>query len=144
MSAQPKKNRRAKKMSSRTYRARVTKAYDGDTITCDVLLGFGVVLQGQRFRLSGINSPEVRGTSREAGLAARQYLKKLLIQDTAFDDADVDRGFAGAVCAGLYVDLHTEGDKKGKYGRWLAKISTDSDADVNALMIAGGHAVEYK
>ena len=47
------------------YRAFVTKVYDGDTITVDIDLGFGVQLKKQSIRLSGINAPEVRGPSRK-------------------------------------------------------------------------------
>ena len=47
------------------YRAFVRKVYDGDTITVDIDLGFEVMLKNQKLRLYGINTPEVRGESRE-------------------------------------------------------------------------------
>ena len=59
-----------------TYSAYVTKVYDGDTVTVDIDLGFGVLLRKQRLRLLGINAPEVRGTSRTQGLASRDFLRK--------------------------------------------------------------------
>ena len=42
------------------YKATVTKVYDGDTITVDFDLGFGIILKKQTIRLFGINTPEVR------------------------------------------------------------------------------------
>jgi endonuclease YncB( thermonuclease family) len=50
-----------------TYKSKVTKVYDGDTITVEVDLGFS---NSQTFRLLRINCPEVRGESREEGLKA--------------------------------------------------------------------------
>ena len=43
------------------YRATVISVYDGDTITVDIDLGFGIVLRKQKLRLYGLNTPEVRG-----------------------------------------------------------------------------------
>jgi len=47
------------------YRARVTKVYDGDTITVDIDLGFHVGLKSEKIRLYRIDTPEVRGPERE-------------------------------------------------------------------------------
>ena len=46
------------------YKATVTKVYDGDTITVDFDLGFGILIRKQKIRLLGINTPEVRGPER--------------------------------------------------------------------------------
>ena len=46
------------------YNALVTKVVDGDTIHCDLDLGFGVILKNQTFRFFGLNTPETKGTSR--------------------------------------------------------------------------------
>ena len=42
-----------------TYRAKITKVHDGDTLTVDIDLGFGVMLTSQQVRLKGINAPEL-------------------------------------------------------------------------------------
>ena len=35
------------------YSAKVKEVYDGDTITCDIDLGFGITLNDQKFRFFG-------------------------------------------------------------------------------------------
>jgi len=96
------------------YRAVVTDVYDGDTITCDIDIGFGIWLRKQKIRLYGINAPEVRGESKELGLIARDYLRKRIL------DKD--------------VELQTFKDKKGKYGRWLAIVYLEEE-DMNACLV---------
>ena len=54
-----------------TYLARVTKVYDGDTLTCDIDLGFNMWMRAQKIRLADIDAPELVGPCRPAGLAAR-------------------------------------------------------------------------
>ena len=85
------------------YRAIVTKIYDGDTITVDIDLGFGVWLKKQSLRLEGIEAAEIRGEERELGLQVRDTLREWLP-------------------LGSEVYVVTNKDKSGKYGRWLAYI----------------------
>lgn len=85
------------------YRAIGVSVYDGDTITVDIDCGFGVWLRGQKVRLHGIDTPEVRGDEREEGLVARDCVR-------------------GLVPAGQPLLLKTTKDKTGKYGRWLAEV----------------------
>ena len=61
------------------YKANVTKVYDGDTITCDIDCGFGVVLMKQKIRLYGLNAPEVRGDSKEQGIITRDKLRERIL-----------------------------------------------------------------
>lgn len=103
------------------YRAVVTKVYDGDTITCDVDLGFGVSLRGQTFRLAGIDAPEVKGLSRLRGLESRDYLRELILDKE--------------------VILRTRKDSKGKYGRWIATVLTLDGVTVNQKIVEDGHAI---
>lgn len=105
-----------------TYRAHVTAAYDGDSITCDIDLGFGVILKKQKIRLLDINAPEIRGDSREAGLASRDALRDRILDKQ--------------------VTLRTKKDRKGKYGRWLGEIWLDDEC-INRWMLTEGHAVPY-
>ena len=47
-----------------TYLARVTKVYDGDTLTCDIDLGFNMWMRAQKIRLADIDAPELVGPCR--------------------------------------------------------------------------------
>jgi micrococcal nuclease len=106
------------------YRAHVTKVYDGDTVTADIDLGFGVILKKQKIRLSGIDTPEVRGESREEGIKVRDAVRKMIL------DKD--------------ITLKTIKDKSGKYGRWLGEIYLDDrTASLNQILLSEGMAVEY-
>ena len=60
------------------YKAKVTNIYDGDTITCNIDCGFGVILRKQKIRLYGINTPEVRGEDKEKGIKIRDILSIFL------------------------------------------------------------------
>ena len=42
------------------YKAKITRIIDGDTVDCDIDLGFKVILAKQRIRLYGIDTPESR------------------------------------------------------------------------------------
>lgn len=105
-----------------TYRAFVRKVYDGDTVTLDIDLGFDVVLREQKVRLLRINAPEVRGESREAGIASRDALRKR--------------------AANKWVVLRTERDKREKFGRWLGEVWLEDEC-INDWMLTEGHAVPY-
>ncbi len=61
------------------YSATVKKVVDGDTIHCQVDLGFGVNFYDMDFRFAGINAPETRGETRVAGLESKAFLTDLLL-----------------------------------------------------------------
>ena len=89
------------------YAANVISVYDGDTITVDIDLGMSLWKKGENLRLWRINTPEVKGESRPAGLVARDYVRSLV--------------------EGRQVLLRTILDKRGddttgKYGRLLAEV----------------------
>ena len=106
------------------YAARVVSVYDGDTVTVDVDLGFGVWLQKQKIRLFGINAPEMRGSDREKakGKESRDWLRAQL-KDQA-------------------LTIQTIKDKKGKYGRCLGR-QVVKGVDLNQKMVEEGLAVDY-
>lgn len=109
-----------------TYKATVTKVYDGDTITVDIDLGFGVVMKGQSIRLLGIDAPELRGEERQDGLASRSFV--------------ADRLPIGSV-----ILMKTVKDRKEKYGRYLATIYYgDNLVNLNEEIIANGYARLYE
>ena len=108
-----------------TYKAIVQRIVDGDTIIVDIDLGFGVWLREQSVRLSKINAPEIRGTTRESGLVAKDFLSKLILNK--------------------WVQVRTEkGDDK--YGRWLATVLIGEGKnliEINKKMVAEGYANKY-
>jgi micrococcal nuclease len=112
------------------YKATVKKIYDGDTITVDIDLGFNIVMQNQKIRLFGINTPEIRGEEREEGLKSKKYVEKV-------------------IPIGSVITLKTYKDKKGKYGRWLGEILLFDEAtrefiNLNEQLIILGYAKKYK
>ncbi len=107
------------------YSAEIVYIVDGDTVDAVIDLGFGVHIT-QRLRLSGINTPEVRGPEREAGLAAEEHLKLLIDQNKP-------------------ITILTEQDKRGKFGRYLATLigRYPESKNINEQMIQDGHAKLY-
>ena len=105
------------------YKATVTKVYDGDTITVDFDLGFGILIRKQKIRLLGINTPEVRGPEKPQGIISRNALRQRIL--------------------GKVVTIKTSKDKKGKYGRWLGEVYIEEE-NINQWLISEGYAKEYK
>lgn len=115
------------------YRATVLRVVDGDTVHADVDLGFDAH-QLMTLRLAGINAPE-HGTPE--GEAATAALKELIYGPTLGHLANPPNVIHAVVM------LHTFKDKREKFGRYLATLFTLTGVDINAAMIAGGHAVAY-
>ena len=64
------------------YKAYIKNVYDGDTINVDIDLGFRIRLHNEPLRLWGINTPEIRGDAKEAGLVVRDLVRSWLPQGT--------------------------------------------------------------
>jgi len=109
-----------KNKSLYTYRAHVSKVYDGDTITVTIELGFNAALKGEKLRLFGINAPEVRGDSKPEGIKSRDWLRNRILNKD--------------------IVIKTIKDKKGKYGRYLAVIYL-GDVNINDELVSNGFAV---
>ena len=114
------------------YKAVLRSNYDGDSCRLDLDLGMGVVLKGkdgkgEECRLSRIDTPELRGDEREAGLLAKHYLA-----DRLKDRKLMVRTFL---------------DDEGKYGRLLVTIYIQEDdgtwTDINQELLDKGHAILY-
>ena len=103
------------------YRAYVRRVYDGDTITVDIDLGFGIIVKEQKIRLLGINAPEGRGKQKSAGIKSRDALRERI--------------------ANKWIKLKTKKDKKGKYGRWIGEIWLE-DTNINQWLLSEGLAEE--
>ena len=118
------------------YMATLVKVVDGDTVDCDIDLGFGVWLKNQRIRLYGINAPETRTKDLEEKKAGEDAKLRLI-----------------AMMSNKFL-LTTVKDKKGKYGRILGIINVpvkkklDKDGkktkhifvDINKKLVEEGHA----
>lgn len=105
-----------------TYKAHVVSVYDGDTITVNIDLGFDVNLKGLKVRLHGINSPEIRGTTKPLGTISRDALRSRIL--------------------GKDVILQTIQDKQEKYGRWLAIVDLNGE-DINNWLVGNNYAVPF-
>lgn len=122
------------------YEAEVSKVVDGDTVylvltkefSLEVDFGFNirdtVVLKKTamiNFRLLGINTPEIHGEQKSAGLLAKVELERLL---------------------GL-GRLRVMSTKPDKYGRYLATIFVKppgaKEINVNDALVSGGFAKAY-
>jgi micrococcal nuclease len=107
------------------YPIELVSVYDGDTVTANVDVGFGWRKTKLKCRLFGIDTPEIRGSSKEEKVlayAAKAFLKELL--------EGADEVILNSVA------------KPDKYGRCLAVLWADG-VDVSDLMIKEGHARPY-
>ncbi len=88
------------------YKAKLKRVVDGDTVDLIVDAGFYISVH-QRFRLKGIDTPEIFGVSKDSneykrGITAKEYVGRRFAQN---NDECIVRSH------------HT-----GKYGRWIAEI----------------------
>ena len=115
-----------------TYRCKILRVVDGDTVDVDIDLGFGVWMHKERVRIHGIDTPESRTRDLEEkkyGLAAKAFVKSYL-----------PIGSSQTLC--------TEKDKTGKFGRILGKFlvydnKEDRQMHLGDIMIREHHAVPY-
>lgn len=111
-----------------TYKAKVIDVYDGDTITCIIDLGFKISIK-EKFRLYGINTPEIRTKNLEEkklGYEAKHRLEELI------KDKEV------------YIEVL----KKGKFGRWVSNVYVTLDdlnfkKSVNQTLLTEGFAKPF-
>ena len=112
-----------------TYRAKVVRVIDGDTVDVDVDLGFGIWQKNERVRIMGIDTPESRTRDKiekKFGLAAKARLKSLLGPKPVLQTTISKKGE----------------DMKGKFGRVLGDFIIDGK-QVSQIMCREGHAVAY-
>lgn len=104
----------------------IIKIYDADTITITADLGFNISVT-ETFRLWGINAPEMKGDSKDAGTISRDWLRNVMY--TALE-------------TNKDIIIKTKRDEKEKYGRWLAEVFIDG-ININEQLVAEGLAVEF-
>ena len=112
-----------------TYRCKLKRVVDGDTVDVDIDLGFGIWQMNERVRIMGIDTPESRTSDKiekKFGLAAKAKLKSLLGPKPVLQTTISKKGE----------------DMKGKFGRVLGDFLVDGKK-VTEIMCKTGHAVPY-
>jgi micrococcal nuclease len=110
------------------YKATITRIIDGDTVDCDIDLGFKVILSKQRIRLYGIDTPESRTrdkVEKKYGLIAKQFLVDFIEAED------------------YQILIETSKGGRGKFGRILGKLVNADGVCVNDLMCELGYAAPY-
>ena len=117
------------------YKCKITRVVDGDTVDVDIDLGFGIVLNDERVRIMGIDTPESRTSDKVEdifGEAAKARVKELLKGNNAVLKTEVNKNGE---------------DMKGKFGRILGDFWIEDYKGERTLMteilINEGHAVPY-
>lgn len=111
-------------MNPYLYKAEFVDAYDGDTVTLNIDHGRRIWQRKVKCRLYGIDTPEIRGEEREAGLVSRDALIRRL-----------------ANAEEIFIETHK--DKTGKYGRDLVTIFVRGQ-NINQWLIDNGYAEPYE
>ena len=112
-----------------TYRCKLRRVVDGDTVDVDIDLGFGIWQMNERVRIMGIDTPESRTRDKiekKFGLAAKAKLKSLLGPNPVLQTTISKKGE----------------DMKGKFGRVLGDFIIEGKP-VTEIMCKSGHAVPY-
>lgn len=105
------------------FPARCLRVIDGDTLALRVDVGFHLT-RTDHFRLLDVDTPEVRGAEREAGLAAHGFVCAWLTE-------------AGLGDWPLLIETVPEPDS---FGRYLCRVWRSSDgAELAEDLITAGH-----
>ena len=99
------------------YQAKILHWVDGDTVDCEVDLGFHTFIK-TRFRLLGINTPE-RYT--ELGKTVKQYVEQTFPVGTS---------------------VSLKSSRTGKFGRWLGELFINNQS-INQHLLDKGYADIY-
>ena len=105
------------------YNAIVVSIYDGDTIRVNIDLGFDSWLFNVPIRFYGIDTPEIRGEFKEAGLVSKNFV-------------------SSRIPVGSKIIINTIRDSKEKYGRYLGIIFYNG-INLNEELISYGNAIRY-
>lgn len=111
------------------YRARFVKAIDGDTMDVVIDAGFRSFRE-ERLRLLGINTPEMKRPTREAGESAKAFVEFWM-------------EFAASRVQIEEWPLIVETYKSDVFGRYLATVWRACDGEcLNTELLTSGNAVE--
>jgi micrococcal nuclease len=117
----------------RQYRARFVSCYDGDTCDFIVRLGLGI-MSHETVRFYGIDTPELRGSERKAGIDVRDYVVGILSRSHQIVLQVPQR----RTCRWEDDDC----DERGRYGRLLANVIADGQS-ISALLLRTRRAKVY-
>lgn len=111
-----------------TYKAKLVRVINGDTLDINIDLGFDIIIK-QRLKLFGIDTPDSMSKNvetKQKGLEVKQRLIGLLTKE---------------------FKVETMLNKRGKYGRILGKIfivdEKDNEVCINELLVNEGLATRY-
>jgi micrococcal nuclease len=110
-----------------TYQITPLRVVDGDTVVCDIDLGFSMWLRNVSIRIYGVNTPERRGATKSAGESARIFAMQWFNREEC-----------------QYVIKVAE--KPDKYGRVLGCVMAIKENETFILandLIKAGHGEEY-
>lgn len=113
-----------------TYKCRINKVLDGDTVDIDLDLGFNIVLANQRVRMIGVDTPESRTTNKEEkprGLLSKKKLAEKL-----------------PTGAWVKIQTHKDDGNDDKFGRILGEFILEDGTNVNQWLIENNYAVPYQ
>lgn len=116
---------------------RLDRVIDGDTVDMYVDLGWNLQ-QKVRFRLLGVDTPELRSSDSDERVKARVAKDYVLSRLLSWSDFGPGRNTPYP----LWVESH----KTGKYGRWLATVGSRDPEEfftLNELLLTGGYARPY-
>ena len=119
-----------------TYKAKLDRVVDGDTVDAYIDLGFDISVH-KRIRLAGIDSPESRTRDLEEkarGLASKDRLIDLL-KDGKFILESKEVGKYGRVLGTLFVE------KTNDYN--LEANEQEYKININETLVQEGYATEY-
>mgnify|MGYP001034330238 CR=1 FL=1 len=103
----------------------VDRVIDGDTIAVQFRKG-GL---RWRIRLRGVNCPEVKGQHKAHGLAAKEYVKRLLVEK--------------AETLAVHIEPPDDPDEllnMTTFNRLVGEIWLDNDTKLSDVLVASGHA----
>ncbi len=115
-----------------TYKAKLDRVIDGDTIDVHIDLGFNISTK-KRVRFVGINTPESRTRDlkeKALGLAAKDRVKAILNENPSFTLESTEIGKYGRVLGNIYIVM-------------LDGTESLTQICLNDQLIKEGHAVKY-
>lgn len=112
-----------------TYRAKVLKVHDADTIFVEADLGFHIKKQ-LWVRLLAVDAPELKTPE---GQAAREFVVNWLFQ-----------GKIDAPIVTISTMKERDGDERQTFGRYLAFVLNDRGEGLASALIKAGHAKKGK
>jgi len=115
-----------------TYRARVDRVIDGDTLVMQIDLGFHMTAKVS-VRLLGVDTPELRGGTEESKQRARDA--------KSFVSLWCNEAMAHAVPADEWPFVVTTA-KGDSFGRWLGRVYVvRTGEELSQALLDNGHAV---